>query len=193
MTKKLSMAAVIRILKDLALAHPSRDGFVNALRAVYTQLGCGAFRVVFNIGGWAVKIRRPSPSSDFEQHECDSANSDEYEAYKLLKRKYPSLAALVLAPKYVHLLPAHDAIIMPRVRVAATAERRLEDFTFKPFTSFMQEQYNLIREAFVDAHLNNVGFDKKLDRVWLIDFNLSCDWYTEKEVAKADKIFKKIA
>ena len=181
MAKTTSLASIKSLVKRLAKKHKTRVAFNAAVAKHGKHIGTGAFRTVYKIGSYVIKVRNDPNDCCMEAYEIRPSNHVEFRNYEKLKAKYPNVAAFVVQPHYVK-VGSHDAIIMKCVTVCNhdTCEYPGKLIRGRP----MRKQLKFVERTFNDAHENNIGWDAKKKRVYLVDMNYGHGYvnhYTCKE------------
>jgi hypothetical protein len=167
---------------------PHRGDFNEAVSWDFKEIGGGLFRTVYDAGPYVVKLL--NTVAEFERHnmfhdrkELHAANVNEMKAWKMIKKKYPSLLPFLLEPQLWR-GAFHDAILMEKVDVLKYTSGGLEHAKLL-WSDRMKKQLSFIMAYFADTHVGNIGWSVEHDRVWLIDFNMHWDCYTPECLEEA--------
>jgi hypothetical protein len=186
---KHTLKSIRALLKSLASDFKDENDFESAVKDRCDEhLGSGMYRSVSVFGDFVVKVSWGGWGTD--------GNVTEAKFYNALKLRMPALAQFLVKPTLWRLPNKHNIIVMPRVN---SMSPDCEEYDFnvivdEDFTPIMREQLKFIQATFFDSHESNVGWDYKLQRVWMIDFNIGCigDFKAE-EVEKASKLLQKVS
>ena len=193
MAKTTSLASIKSLVRKLAKKHKTRVAFNAAVSKLGKYMGTGAFRTVYKIGSYVVKVRNDPKDCCMDADEIRPSNHDEFKNYKKLATKYPNVAAFVVKPHYVK-RGRHDAIIMKCVTVCDHEEYEEPRQLIRGRE--MRKQLKFIEGAFNDTHENNIGWDMKKKRVFMIDFNYChdvVDYVGDEHEVKAAKLLAEVS
>jgi len=175
-------------IKELVKKLHSKNNVIKKLPI----LGSGASRIVYDAGEWAIKMERIKFNWITEKRKKDEGYTsnceDEYNAYKWLTKNKPQLAKFVPKMYRAHLPKDNtEVIIVEKVSVLVS---EYDGLPLCLYTGIMQLQLSLIRRTFQDTHDQNIGWNIKNKRVYVIDLNVNMNMDMKCDIIRENLALK---